>query len=192
MEFFGSDSDEEGLDNHAIDQLLAACMRLVPPLAGLRPALRLGDSSRCFADRAAAAGFDVVTGACDVLLVDDVEAGSGEAGQCRIVAIQRVIAIQWCTTNSSARMSLLHSATTASSVHHRRLACSALMMPRERARVQMRAVQAYTVVQVQTHDHAVRPARVTLPLADIDDNIPSVGPQRIGRQIQPLNMCTHT
>ena len=72
MEFFGSDSDEEDtLDNHAIDQLLAACMRLVPPLAGLRPALRLGDNSRCFADRAAAAGFDVVTGACDVLLVDE-------------------------------------------------------------------------------------------------------------------------
>ena len=88
MEFFGSDSDEEdALDNHAIDQLLAACMRLVPPLAGLRPALRLGANSQCFADRAAAAGFDVVTGACDVLLVDDVEAGSGEAGQCRIVAI---------------------------------------------------------------------------------------------------------
>ena len=38
MEFFGSDSDEEGVDNHAIDQLLAACMRLVPPLAGRRPA----------------------------------------------------------------------------------------------------------------------------------------------------------
>ena len=110
----------------------------------------------------------------------------------QVVAIQRVVAIQWCTANSSARMSLLHSATTASSVHHRRLACSALMMPRERARVQMRAEKAYTVVQVQTHDHAVRPARVTLPLADIDDNIPSVGPQRIGRQIQPLNMCTHT
>ena len=87
MEFFGSDSDEEDtLDNHAIDQLLAACMRLVPPLAGLRPALRLGANSRCFADRAAAAGFDVVTGACDVLLVDDVEAGSSSP-DCGIVAI---------------------------------------------------------------------------------------------------------
>ena len=71
MEFFGSDSDEEDLDNHAVDQLLAACMRLVPPLAGLRPALRLGNNSQCFADRAAAAGFDVVTGDCDVLLVDN-------------------------------------------------------------------------------------------------------------------------
>ena len=74
MEFFGSDSDEEGVDNHAIDQLLAACMRLVPPLAGLRPALRLGDNSQCFADRAAAAGFDVVSGDCDVLLVDEIHA----------------------------------------------------------------------------------------------------------------------
>ena len=73
MEFFGSDSDEENMDNHAIDQLLAACMRLVPPLAGLRPALRLGENSQCFADRAAAAGFDVVTGACDVLLVDNAQ-----------------------------------------------------------------------------------------------------------------------
>ncbi len=74
MEFFGSDSDEEDtLDNHAIDQLLAACMRLVPPLAGLRPALRLGANSQCFADRAAAAGFDVMTGACDVLLVDNAQ-----------------------------------------------------------------------------------------------------------------------
>ena len=88
MEFFGSDGDEEGLDNFAVDQLLAACMRLVPPLAGLRPALRLGDNSQCFADRAAAAGFDVVTGACDVLLVDDIDAArSGEACQCGLVAI---------------------------------------------------------------------------------------------------------
>ena len=94
MEFFGSDSDDEDtLDNHAIDQLLAACMRLVPPLAGLRPALRLGDNSRCFADRAAAAGFDVVTGDCDVLLVDnaqDIDAARQrrDIGRCGIIAIR--------------------------------------------------------------------------------------------------------
>ncbi len=95
MEFFGSDSDEEDtLDNHAIDQLLAACMRLVPPLASLRPALRLGDNSQGFADKAAAAGFDVVPGegACDVLLVDnlqDIDAArrSGAVWRCGIVAI---------------------------------------------------------------------------------------------------------
>ena len=49
MEFFGSDSDDEDtLDNHAIDQLLAACMRLVPPLAGLRPALHLEHQNNTF------------------------------------------------------------------------------------------------------------------------------------------------
>ena len=66
------EDDEDTLDNHAIDQLLAACMRLVPRLrqaAGAAPR----DNSRCFADRAAAAGFDVVTGDCDVLLVDNAQ-----------------------------------------------------------------------------------------------------------------------
>ena len=74
MEFFGSDSDDEDTTQRiAIDQLLAACMRLVPPLAGLRPALRLKNGARRYAKQAAAAGFDVVDGDgddCDVLLLD--------------------------------------------------------------------------------------------------------------------------
>ena len=70
MEFFGSDSDDDGID--PLQELLAACMRIVPPLAGRRPALRLLDRAGRFATQAAAAGFDVVDGDCDVVLIDSV------------------------------------------------------------------------------------------------------------------------
>ena len=74
MEFFGSDSDDDdGRGDSVVDELLAACMRLVPPLAGRRPALRLKGGARRFATHAAAAGFDVVDGDCDVLLLDSDE-----------------------------------------------------------------------------------------------------------------------
>ena len=70
MEFFGSDSDDDGID--PLQELLAACMRIVPPLAGRRPALRLMDHAGRFATQAAAAGFDVVDGDCDVVLIASV------------------------------------------------------------------------------------------------------------------------
>jgi hypothetical protein len=83
MEFFGSDSDDDDDDRKdPIAELLAACMRLVPPLAGRRPALCLKNGARRYAKQAAAAGFDVVDGDgddCDVLLLDIDEDPSAEA-----------------------------------------------------------------------------------------------------------------
>lgn len=70
MEFFGSSSDDDN-SNPVLDELLAACLRLVPPLAGMRPALRLGAGCASHAAAAAAVGFGIVESACDVLLVDD-------------------------------------------------------------------------------------------------------------------------
>lgn len=79
MEFFGSSSDDED-SNSAVDDLLAACMRLVPPLAGVRPALQLSAGCASHAVAAAAAGFEIVEAACapnwifaacDLLMVAD-------------------------------------------------------------------------------------------------------------------------